>query len=224
MYPRGVKKKRKESRKSKRTGVEYVAGAAGDGLGFFPVVTCRLVGKGAPRVLWIVHHRRRQFPTKEEALAAGDGDIARGFSDPSLPSSPERFLDYLRQQGFSQLTDYHVARSFDEDRRSVLGEAFEPAFGETAARHDPILHAAFMEMVNRQIADNDPPETRETFERLLDEGYSPEHARRMIGLLIARELTLGMIQRQPFDHKSYIEGLRRLPEIQGDLLNVDEPA
>jgi len=199
--------------KSKKEHLQYVPGAAGDGLGFFPAVTCQIAGKDAPRVLWIVHRRRQQLPTKEAALAAADAEIALGFNDPSLPSSPERFLGHLRQQGFSALTDYRVAKSFDEDRRSALGDAFEPAFGEEAARHDPVLHAALMEMVNRQITENDPPETRETFERLLAEGCSPEHARRMIGLLIAREMTRGMLHRTPFDEKSFIENLHRLPEI-----------
>ena len=196
-----------------KKGLQYVPGAAGDGLGFFPAVTCQIVDKGAPRVLWIVHHRRQQFPTKEDALAAADAAIALGFNDPSLPSSPALFRAHLREQGFSDLTDYKVATSFDEDRRSALGESFQPAFGEAAAHHDPMLHAALMEMVNRQIAESDPPETRETFERLLAEGYSPEHARRMIGLVLALEMTRGMISRSPFDEKSFVEGLRRLPEV-----------
>ncbi len=204
-----------KSHKGKKKGnLQYLAGAAGDGFGFFPAITCQIAGKGsAPHVLWIVQRRRQQLPAKEAALAAADAEIARGFNDPSLPPSPERFRDYLRQQGFSELTEYRVAKSFDEDRRSVLGDDFQPAFGEEAARHDPVLHAALMEMVNLQIVERDPPETRETFERLVAAGYSPEYVRRMIGLLIAREMTHGMLQGRPFDEKSFIEHLRRLPEI-----------
>lgn len=200
-------------KKSKEKGLQYVPGAAGDGLGFFPAVTCQITGKHTPRVLWIVHRRRQQLPTKEAALAAADAEIARGFNDPSLPSSPVRFLGHLREQGFSELADFTVAKSFDEDRRSALGDAFQPAFGEAAVRHDPALHAALMEMVDRRIAESDPPETRETFERLLAEGYSPEHARRMIGLVVALEMTRGMLHRKPFNEKAFIESLRRLPEI-----------
>ena len=203
----------KNRKKSQPTGLQYVPGAAGDGFGFFPAVTCQIAGKGAPRVLWVVYQRRRQLTDKEEALAAANAEIALGFRNPSLPSSPERFLEHLHERGFSKPAEYRVAKSFDEDRQSALGDAFQPAFGEAAARHDPVLHAALMEMVSRQIADNDPPETRETFERLLAEGYSPEYVRRMIGLLIARGLTRGMLQGRPFDEKDFIENLRRLPEI-----------
>lgn len=162
---------------------------------------------------WVVHHRRRQFPTKQEALASANAEIALGFEAPSLPSSPERFLDHLRQRGFSELMDYQVAKSFDEDRRTALGDDYREPIGEAATRNDPVLHAALMEMVNRQIAENDPPETRETVERLLAEGYSPEHARRLIGFLIARELTRSMVYQKPFNRKGFIECLHRLPEI-----------
>ena len=199
--------------KDEKIGLQYVPGAAGDGLGFFPAITCQIAGKDAPHVLWIVHRQRQQLSTKEAALAAADDEIARGFDNPSLPGSPERFRDHLRQQGFSDLTDYRVAKSFDEDRHSVLGDAFEPAFGEEAARNDPVLHAALMQRVDRQLAENDPPEARQAFERLQNEGYSPEHARRMIGLLLAREMVRGMIYGKPFDQQDFIENLRRLPEI-----------
>jgi hypothetical protein len=200
---------------SKKKGLQYIPGAADDGLGFFPAITCQIDGdgEGAPRVRWVVHHRRRQFPTKQEALASAEAELALAFETAALPASPERFLDHLRQRGFSELMGYQMARSFDEDRRSALGDAFEPPFGEAAASHDPVLHAALMEMVNRQLAENDPPETRQTLERLLAEGYSPEYIRRMIGLLLATELTRGMVDQKPFNQKRYIESLRRLPEI-----------
>lgn len=198
---------------SNKKGLQYVPGAAGDRPGFFPAITCQIAGKGAPRVLWIVHHRRQRFLTKEAAMAAADAAIALGLNNPSLSSSPALFLGHLRQQGFSDLTDFKVTKSFDEDRRSAPGDAFQPAAGEEATRHDPALHAALMEMVDRQIAGSDPPETRETFERLLAEGYSPEHARRMIGLVVALEITRGMLERTPFNEKAFIESLRRLPEL-----------
>ncbi|MEA2600248.1 MAG: hypothetical protein QOF89_1240 [Acidobacteriota bacterium] len=197
---------------------QYIPGAADDGFGFFPVITCQMAtrqmaGSGASEVLWIVHHRRRQLSTKQEALAAAEAELALAFAEPSLPASPGRFLDHLLRRGFSELTEYRVAGSFDDDRRSVLGDEFQPAFGEEAARNDPILHAAVLRMVDQQIADRDPPETRETVERLLAAGYSPEHVRRMIGFLIVCELTDGMLHQTPFDTKRFVENLRRLPEM-----------
>ena len=200
-------------KKSEQKHLEYVPGAAGDGLGFFPAVTCQIAGKPEPRVLWIVYHRRLHLPTREEALEAADAEIALAFGKSSLPSSPKRFRRHLRQRGFSDLKDYHLARSFDQDRRSVLGDAWEPAFGEEAVRQDPALHAAIMQIVNAQIAERNPPETLEAFERLQAQGYSPEYARRMIGLLLAQGMAETLIFHKPFDLKRYVEALRRLPEI-----------
>jgi hypothetical protein len=197
----------------RKKNLQYIPGAADDGLGFFPAITCQIMGEGPPRVRWVVQHRRRQFHSKKEALASANAEIALAFEDSTLPSSAERFLDHLRQRGFSELMDYRVAKTFEEDRRSVLGDDFQPAFGEAAARRDPVLHASIMEIVNRQIAERNPPEARETFERLLAEGYSPEHIRRMIGLLVARGITETLMRQKPFDVNRYSELLRRLPEI-----------
>jgi hypothetical protein len=196
-----------------KQGLQYVPGAADDGMGFFPVITCQIAGEGEPKVLWVVHHRRRQVRTKQEGLAAAESELALAFQDRSLPASPNRFLVHLLQRGFSELESYRVAKSFDEDRRSALCKDYEPVFGEEAARHDPLLHAALMQMVDRQIADNDPPETRETVDRLLAEGFSPEYIRRMIGLLIIRELNEGMVFQTPFNQERFVEHLRRLPAI-----------
>jgi hypothetical protein len=194
-------------------GLQYLPGAGDDGLGCFPVITCQIARSPAPHILWVVHHRRKHLATKEAALAAAEAELALAFSEPSLPSSPERFLDHLRARGFSELTNYRTAKSFDEDRRSVLGDEFQAAFGEDAARQDPILHAAVMRVVDHQIAEKDPPETGQTAERLLAEGYSPEQVRRMIGLLVVRELTEGLLHQTPFNLQRFIERLRRLPEI-----------
>lgn len=34
-----------------------------------------------------------------------------------------------------------------------------------------ILHAQIMDFINNQIKSNDPPETKQTLERLIKEGY-----------------------------------------------------
>jgi hypothetical protein len=192
--------------------LSYVPGAGGDGFGFFPVITCQLAGK-VPKVLWVVHHRRGQRPTLEEAIAAAEDELALAFRDRSLVGDPVRFLDHLRQRGFSDLTDYRVAED-GQDRRDVLGDEYEPAFGDAAARHDPVVHATVMKAVDQQLAENEPPETRETFERLLAAGYSPEYIRRMIGLVFTMEMTeSAFVRGTPFDMSRYIENLRRLPQI-----------
>lgn len=196
----------------KKKDLSYVPGAGGDGFGFFPAITCQLDGK-VPKTLWVVHHRRGQRRTPEEAIAAAEDELALAFRDRALVGDPNRFFDHLCQRGFSKLTDYRLAED-GQDRRDVLGDEYEPPFGEAAARHDPVVHATVMKAVDKQLVENDPPETRETFERLLAAGYSPEYIRRMIGLVFVMEMTeSAFVLGTPFDLSRYIENLRRLPQV-----------
>lgn len=195
--------------------VEYVAGAGGDGYGFFPVITCfGITPQGKQKTRWVLHHPRDQYRNKEEAVAAADAEIAVVFEDHRhLVGSPDRFAGHLRTQGFTELKSYVMARSYDEDRRSALGDAFVPAVDEAAARSDPALHAKILETVETQLTEGTPPETRLTFERLVAAGYGPEHARRLIGVVVAIELTDEFVFRRPFDERRFVESLRKLPEL-----------
>ena len=44
--------------------------------------------------------------------------------------------------------------------------------------HNPVLAAAIMEVVENQLRQNDPPETKQTYERLLMEGHTEVEAKR----------------------------------------------
>ena len=70
-----------------------------------------------------------------------------------------------------------------------------------------------IEVVENQIAGNDPPETRKTYERLTREGHSEEDAKKLIGCAVAAEMFSIMKQGKPFDHARFVEALNRLPEI-----------
>ncbi len=200
---------------SKEPKVEYLAGAGDDGYGFLPVISCYVVtSQGKKRTRWVLHHPKEQFKLKDEALAAADARIAVIFDEhPELTRNPDLFAHHLRAKGFTDLKTFVTAKSYDEDRRTALGDAYQPAFGEAAARFDPELHAKVMGIVETQLSEGIPEETRITFERLQAAGLNPEHARRMIGLVVAHELVQETVFHKPFDEKSYVEHLRRLPEL-----------
>jgi hypothetical protein len=200
---------------SKGPRVEYLAGAGDDGYGFLPVITCFAVtSQGKKRVRWVLHHPREQHKEKNQALAAADARIAMIFEEhKELVGSPDRFAAHLRARGFTDLHSYVTAKSYDEDRRTALGDAYQPAFGDLAAQFDPELHAKVMGIVETQLAEGRPEETRRTFDRLQTLGFNPEHARRMIGLVVAHELVEELVARKPFDESRYVEHLLRLPEL-----------
>ncbi len=78
---------------------------------------------------------------------------------------------------------------------------------------NPHLQAAVLEVVENQLAGNNPPETGKTYERLIQEGHSEEDAKKLIGCVIAAEMFYVMKQEKPFDHARFVEALNRLPEI-----------
>ena len=83
----------------------------------------------------------------------------------------------------------------------------------------------FMEQVNRrageailrairnQIRQNKPPETRETFDRLLGEGYSKDEAYRLIGCVLSAEIYDMMEEQRVFDEPLYVKRLQALPKL-----------
>jgi hypothetical protein len=75
------------------------------------------------------------------------------------------------------------------------------------------LNSAIREVVQNQLRDHNPPETRETLDRLIEEGHSEEHARALIGLVVANEMSDMLRHMRTYSHERYVAALRRLPEL-----------
>ena len=71
---------------------------------------------------------------------------------------------------------------------------------------------AFLEIVDNQIASNDPPETRQTFDRLTKSGWSQEDSKKLIAQCVAVELYSVMTKQEPFNEERFIKNLKNLPE------------
>ena len=79
-------------------------------------------------------------------------------------------------------------------------------------RFNPYLRAAFLEVVENQLRDNDPPETRETYDRLVSEGISQENAKICIAQAVCVEVWDTLKNQRPFNLKRYVKNLKRLPK------------
>lgn len=77
---------------------------------------------------------------------------------------------------------------------------------------DPHLQAAFMEIIDNQIRDNEPPETRETLHRLQALGLSEPEAKRYIGQAVGIEVWNILKHRQQFNRERYLRNLKNLPQ------------
>lgn len=74
------------------------------------------------------------------------------------------------------------------------------------------LSAAIIQVVETQIDSNDPPETRQTFERLISEGFSEKVAKELLGTVVVAEVFGVLKDGKPFDIERYVGALNRLPK------------
>ena len=84
------------------------------------------------------------------------------------------------------------------------------------AETNPELGKAVLEVVEKQIRDNDPPETGQTIERLCREGYTPDEARRLGSTAVTVEIFHIMRDRQSFNRERYLWNLAHLPREPWD--------
>jgi hypothetical protein len=78
--------------------------------------------------------------------------------------------------------------------------------------HNPHLKAAFIETVENQLENNDPPEARETLARLMNQGVSEDDAKVYIAQAISIEVFDLMKNQREFDSGRYVKNLKRLPD------------
>jgi hypothetical protein len=78
---------------------------------------------------------------------------------------------------------------------------------------NPRLQRAILAVVDAQVKDNEPPETRETLDRLVKSGYSIEEARNLIAVVVAATVFDIAKLGQPFDRERYVSALENLPEL-----------
>jgi len=81
---------------------------------------------------------------------------------------------------------------------------------------NPELGRAILELVENQIRDNDPPETRQTVERLLAEGYTADEARRLISAAVTVEIFHIMRDHEVFNRERFLWNLAHLPQEPWD--------
>ena len=81
-------------------------------------------------------------------------------------------------------------------------KAASQAYGEERTTN-PRLKALILEVGESQIRENDPAETRQTFERLLATGYPRKQAVEMIGSAVVEEIWAMLHEQKPFDRERF---------------------
>ena len=78
---------------------------------------------------------------------------------------------------------------------------------------DQRLREAILGVINSQIKDNDPPETKQALARLQKEGFSRKEALKLIGYVVASEVFTVLKENRSYDKVQYISALNALPKL-----------
>ncbi|MDH5784123.1 MAG: hypothetical protein OEZ16_00775 [Chromatiales bacterium] len=75
---------------------------------------------------------------------------------------------------------------------------------------------AIVEVIENQINENNPAETRETLERLMKLGESRENAIRYIASVLSVEIFDMLKNKETFNLERYVNNLKALPKLPYD--------
>ena len=79
---------------------------------------------------------------------------------------------------------------------------------------DPqFARAAIFEIIENQMRDGNPLETKQTYDRLIADGHSHEETMKMIGCVVSSEIFDVVKRNQTFNQERYVAGLKALPEL-----------
>lgn len=78
---------------------------------------------------------------------------------------------------------------------------------------NPHLQRAILEVVENQLRDGTPPETRATLDRLMADGRSREEAVKLIGCVVGTEIFEVLKNHEPFNETRYVAALLALPKL-----------
>jgi len=77
---------------------------------------------------------------------------------------------------------------------------------------NPLLGEEMKKVVRNQIKQNDPPETKQTYDRLIKEGFPKDEVMRQLAVVVAAEIYDIMKNEEPFNQERYIKRLNDLPQ------------
>ena len=75
---------------------------------------------------------------------------------------------------------------------------------------DKTVRDVFLDTVLNQLETGDPPETKQTLDRLMAEGYSRPHALQAIAAALRTEMNRTMSESTPFDNDKYAALLAKI--------------
>ena len=78
---------------------------------------------------------------------------------------------------------------------------------------NPKLKKIILQIVENQLKDNDPPETKKTLQRLIRDGCGEDRARELIGCVVTTVIYDVLKNEQQYDRQKYVKALNKLPKL-----------
>lgn len=81
---------------------------------------------------------------------------------------------------------------------------------------NPVLKRKILQVVSNQLKNLDPPETKQTYDRLIADGISDQEARQLIGCVVSCEIFDVLKQQRVFNRDRFVKALNKLPKLPWD--------
>ena len=78
---------------------------------------------------------------------------------------------------------------------------------------NPFLGEQFKKVIRNQIRNNNPPITKETYNRLISEGINEKEATRLLACVVSTETYNMLKESRSFDINEYEKMMRKLPKL-----------
>lgn len=115
------------------------------------------------------------------------------------------FMDMLSSAKDEPYETYSEA---DDDEFDANVESYED--NDDISKPNPHLKRTLLAVVDNQLRDNDPPITRETFERLQSAGYTAKESKEKIAAILIEDIYEVMTTKKPHNKIKYEKRLKEL--------------
>jgi hypothetical protein len=164
----------------------------------------------------------RACPPEESGGSPGYDNFLEAIRDPEHEEH-DAYLEWIG--GAFDPEDFDPARVEFDDPKARFHAAFAESEDDDdlddddddeRGRDEPdpkALRATFREVVRTQLESGEPPELRQTHDRLLAAGYPKAEVWDMLSTVVATEMFEVLRDRRPFDRERYARLLAHLPAL-----------
>jgi hypothetical protein len=89
------------------------------------------------------------------------------------------------------------------------------------SQSNPQLQAAIMKVVENQLRNGDPPQTGQTFKRLIEAGHSEKEAKRLIACVVSAEIFDVLKKNEPFNLDRFVKCSTSFPRCLGKKREIE---